>query len=211
LATIELAWRARWLGERLRSSASVFHTDWRDRTSIDGTIGAEIVEPIETRILGAELELEAELGEAWALRGGLGWLDSEYTRGRYALNAVPYDLRGRKAADAPRATAVLGAIWRGPQGWYASADAYHAARAESSTFLNTNAFPSDSPNAPPPPREAYTVLDLRLGWRRDDLNITLTVGNVLDENYIDRYVERRPASRRIGEPRQVDLSVGWDW
>jgi hypothetical protein len=204
LATWEAFWRAQWLDGRVTSRLSAFRTDWTDRTGIDGTIGAEIVEPFATRIDGAEMELDAELTESWSLHAGLGWLDSRHVRGAYRLFSEDFVLRGARATDAPRNTAILGAIWRGPGGWSAGIDAYHAGRAESSTFV------ADALNELVPlPREAYTVLDARLGWQGEHLGITLTASNLFDEKYIDRYVERRAYSRVIGEPRQVDLLLSW--
>jgi outer membrane receptor protein involved in Fe transport len=206
LATTELSWRGAWFEQRLGLRAALFRTAWRDRTSIDGTIGAEIIEPFETRIDGAELELEATLSESIALRGGLGWLDARHRSGRYALAFREFDLAGVRATDAPGHTVLLGAIWRGAGGWSASVDAYRAGAAQSSTF-SRDAVGSEVPL----PRAAYTVVDARIGWQGDRLGVALTASNLFDEEYIDRYVERRAFSRILGEPRQVDLRVTWTW
>lgn len=202
LETAELAWRTEALGGRLHVTTSVFRTDWRDRTSIDGTIGANVTEPIETRIRGGEIEARFAVHETLDLRLGVGYLDSEYTRGRFITQSTAFDLRGQRGADAPRATAICSIAWRGRDGWFATIDAYHARTAASSAFAGVLA---------PQARDAYAVIDARLGWRHRNLTIALDVGNALDEHYIDRFVERRARSRRIGAPRQTELSVAWSF
>jgi len=206
LDTAELWWRSRWLDDRLDLKAAVFRTDWRDRTSIDGTIGAEIIAPFETRIDGAELEFEWALGDALALRGGLGWLDARHVGGRYRLAFREFDLEGQRANDTPRHTALLGAIWRGEGGWSAALDAYRAGRSESSTFVVEAVR-----DAVPLPRDAYTVVDARIAWQGEAFGVALTASNLFDEEYVDRFVARRAFSRILGEPRQVDLVVSWTW
>jgi iron complex outermembrane receptor protein len=206
LDTAELSWHGRWRDDRLRTQATLFRTDWRDRASIDGTIGAEIVEPFRTRIDGAEFEVQADLGAAWSLRGGLGLMDAEHRSGRYSLFLREFDLAGREVADVPERTAVLGAIWRGDGGWSAAVDAWHAGPAASSTFVR-EAVGEEVPAR----REAYTVVDARIAWQDGPWRVALTATNLFDEEYIDRYVERRAFSRIIGEPRQVDLTVTWTW
>lgn len=206
LDTAELWWKQRWGDDRYGLRATLFRTDWSDRTSIDGTIGAEIVTPFETRIDGVELEFDTALTESLSLRGGIGWLDARHSSGRYRLSFREFDLEGRRASDAPRHTAVLGALWRGPGGWTAALDAYRAGRSESSTFV-VEAVREQVPL----PRDAYTVLDARIGWQGERFGVALTASNLLDEEYIDRFVARRAFSRILGEPRQVDLTVTWDW
>jgi hypothetical protein len=204
LDTGELFWRARWADDRVGTRLAVFRTDWRDRTGIDGTIGAEITEPWRTRIDGAELEFDAALSEAWTLRGGIGWLDARHVEGAYSLFFQSFDLAGERAKDAPRNTALLGLTWRGEGGWSAGIDAYHAGAAESATFVAEAVG-----EAVPLRRDAYTVVDARLGWAHGPWSVALVATNLFDEEYIDRFVERRAFSRIIGEPRQVELSVGW--
>lgn len=206
LDTGELWWRARSADDRLGVRATLFRTDWTDRTSIDGTIGAEIIAPFETRIDGAEVEFDWQATDSLSLRGGLGWLDARHTSGRYRLAFNEFDLDGLRASDAPRHTAVLGAIWRGEGGWTAALDAYRAGRAESSTFVVEAVR-----EAVPLPRDAYTVVDARIGWQGERFGVALTATNLFDAEYIDRFVARRAYSRILGEPRQVDLTVTWDW
>jgi hypothetical protein len=206
LDTGEAWWRARSADDRYGLRATLFRTDWTDRTSIDGTIGTEIIEPFETRIDGAELEFDWRATESLSLRGGLGWLDARHTSGRYRRAFNEFDLEGRRANDAPRHTVVLGALWRGNGGWTAALDAYRAGRAESSTFV-IEAVREQVPL----PRDAYTVVDARIGWQGEHVGVALTASNLFDAEYIDRFVARRAFSRILGEPRQVDLAVTWRW
>jgi hypothetical protein len=212
LDTAEVFWRQRWLDDRLGTRLAVFRTDWSDRTSIDGSIGAEITEPFETRIEGAELEIDYALGEQWALRGGIGWLDARHVSGAYqlprpGLPPIPdLPLAGRRAADAPEFTAVVAVLWQGEGGWSAALDAYHADDADSTSFA-----PEPNRAALPAQRDAYSVVDLSVGWERGQLGIALTASNLFDEQYIDRFVDYRSFSRIIGEPRQVDLTVTWQF
>jgi hypothetical protein len=189
--TTELSWHAHWRAARLRTSATVFDGRVRDRfvRPLDPALGANSG---TARIRGAELEADAELGERWRARLGLGWLDATYLEYR--------DQDGERTAAAPRATASAGLRYGLERGWYGSADVYHAGGAHTGILTSQ---PIDLPE--------YTLLDLRVGWRNAHWDAALIATNALDENYVVRVDPAGPPRYRLGDPRHAELRLGWSW
>jgi hypothetical protein len=206
LQTIELGWHGKWFDERIQTQLNVFETDWNKRTSIDGTIGSSIHVPLETQIRGAEFQVQAQLNDLWSMRAGLGWLDSTYRQGVFATEGHILDLAGLRAADAPRFTVSAGVIGQLGSGWYVAADAYHASSAVSAVMYGRH-----ESSAVLPVRPGYSVVDARLGWRGKTLDVSINASNVFDAKYIDHYDDLKPFSRFIGEPRQIDFRLSWQW
>lgn len=203
LQTLELGWRGSWLAERLQAQFNLFRSDWDRRTSIDGTVGSDILIPPESRTHGAELELKFDWNEQLTLRTGIGWLDSTYQQGRFGIN--PRDVTGSRTAHAPRWTFTASAMWQSEHGWYAGMDAYRASSAVSMVLgaqYNDESVPT---------RAGYTVMDARIGWRNAQWDCALTANNLFNARYIDHYDRLKPFSRLIGEPRQLSLRASWSW
>jgi len=74
-------WRGRRRDDRLGLRVGAFRTGWRDRTSINGSIGAAILEPFAARIDGAAVEVGWSPGEPVARRD-LARATSSETRDR---------------------------------------------------------------------------------------------------------------------------------
>lgn len=203
LQALELGWHGSWLAERVQAQFNLFRSDWDRRTSIDGTVGAPILIPPESRTHGAELELKFDWNEQLTLRTGIGWLDSTYQQGRFGIN--PRDVTGSRTADAPRWTFTASAMWQSEHGWYAGMDAYRASSAVSMVLgaqYNDESVPT---------RAGYTVMDARIGWRNAQWDCALTANNLFNARYIDHYDRLKPFSRLIGEPRQLSLRASWSW
>lgn len=207
LTTTELGWRSAWAAGSVTSRATVFRTDWADRTVVDNIIFDEQLERLETRIDGLEWELAGAFGEAWRWRAGVGLLDAAHTQGILRFRDGLIDLGGRTAPDAPRSTLLAGLQWRGGDGWSAGIDAYRAASARS-TILGNQDIPGFGVASV---RPAYTVVDAQLRWAHGPWDVALVVSNVFDEEYVDRFERFTRFAAALGEPRQADLRVTWSW
>lgn len=191
----QLAWQSDWLDERLKARLALFRTLIRERFHyVTNHIGAR------GRVYGAELELDARLGQRWRATLGLGRLNARYDYYRY-YNEDP----SPRLPGAPKYTALLGLHYGAAQGWYGSLDAYHTAEAETTLDIN-----------PGNRRPAYSLADLRIGYRLDDADFSLAVTNAFDELYLDRvdfrYNDRRQETRyRLGDPRRVELRWQYEW
>lgn len=207
LDTTELGWKATFRQGAITSRATLFRTDWRDRTVVDNFIFDEQAEPLETRIDGLEWELEGALGEAWRWRAGMGLLDARHTQGVLRNRDGFIDLGGRDAPDAPRSTLLAGLQWKGVGNWSAGIDAYRASSARS-TILGNEDIPGFGVASV---RPAYTVVDAQVRWTNGPWDVALVAANLLDEEYVDRFERFTRYAAVLGEPRQVDLTVTWTW
>ncbi|MBL8299273.1 MAG: TonB-dependent receptor [Rhodanobacteraceae bacterium] len=191
----QLTWQANWFDERLKARLAVFRTLIRERFHLaTNSIGAR------GRVHGAEFELDARLGERWRATLGLGLLDARYDYYRY-YNENP----SPRLPGAPKYTVLAGLRYGAEQGWYGTLDAYHAAEAETALDIN-----------PGNRRPAYSLADLRLGYRLDAADFSLTIANATDELYLDRvdfrYNVRRQETRyRLGDPRRIELRWQYEW
>ena len=191
----QLAWQSDWFDERLTARLALFRTLIRERFHyVTNHVGAR------GRVYGAELELDARLGERWRATLGLGRLNARYDYYRY-YNEDP----SPRLPGAPKYTALFGLRYGADQGWYGTLDAYHTAAAETTLDIN-----------PGNRRPAYSLADLRIGYRLDDADFSLAVTNALDELYLDRvdfrYNDRRQETRyRLGDPRRVELRWQYEW
>ena len=82
------------------------------------------------------------------------------------------DYRGNDFVRAPRFTGSLGAVYRADAGWFASSSISHTDR----YFLTPE-------NDPRERSDAYTLLDLRLGYEAPRWSLIAYGRNLLDEDY----------------------------
>jgi iron complex outermembrane receptor protein len=187
---LELSWRAQWLGGMVHTTLSAFDGQIRDRyTYYLSDLGQPILASVRDR--GIEFEVDAELADRWRLRAGVGVLNSHYSSLAFRY--------GDPTSEAPPQTATFGVRYGRPDGWYAAADAYHAAAAR-----------YYDPNGRLP---AYDVLSFRFGYRASRWETALIAANALDARYIER-VQLSAANEtgfRLGDPRRIELLGKWTW
>jgi outer membrane receptor protein involved in Fe transport len=195
--TTELSWRAHWWDGRIKTAVTLFDGRARDRfvRPIDSTLG---LNSGNARIRGAELEVDAELGERWRARAGLGVLEARYTEFR--------DLDGERTAGAPPQTLSLGLRYGAARSWYGATDFYHAGSAQTGPLTSR---PLHLP--------AYSLLDARVGHRTEHWDAALIATNILDADYIVRVdnaitpTGTTPIRYRLGDPCHLELRVAWYW
>ena len=194
----ELSWRAHWLDDRLRTSLTAFSSRMRHRFSylVDGY-------STSAHATGAEAEVEAELTPRWHVRAGFGVVHSYYSDGIGPVPGSPAPV----TAAAPPSTAVLGLRYGQAQGIYGTLDVYHAKQAESLERNYSRLI-----------RPAYSVVDLRVGFRHAHWDSALIVGNALDATYVDRaeqsFISYEPTVTeryRLGDPRRIEWRTTWTW
>lgn len=187
---LELAWRAQWLGGTVHTALSAFDGDIHNHyTYYLSDLGTPLFASVRER--GVEFELDADLSERWRLRAGIGALDSHFSSHAYR--------DGDATSEAPPQTATFGLRYGRNDGWYAAADAYHAAAAR-----------YYFPDARLP---AYDVLSFRVGYRSRRWEAALIATNALDAKYIER-IQLSSANEtgfRLGDPRRIELRGKWTW
>ncbi len=168
---LELGLRATVLDGRLRLAGNVYAVDWRDQQ-------VEVLTPqgndsftenaANSTLYGAELESQLRVGARWQTYASLGYARTRFDE--YAT--VNGDYRGNDFVRAPRFTGSLGAVYRADAGWFASSSISHTDR----YFLTPE-------NDPRERSDAYTLLDLRLGYEAPRWSLIAYGRNLLDEDY----------------------------
>lgn len=150
--------------------------------------------------LGLELESRFAISEQWQLRASVGLLDVTFDE----FVTPDVDLSGREQAHAPSYTAALSLSWQHPEGWFARADI-----SAKDSFFFSNSHDEQS--------EAYSLTNVRAGKQWGGVEVSAWARNLFDEEYAVRgfFFGNEPPNfadtlyLRLGDPRQVGVSVDW--
>ncbi|HNE17208.1 MAG TPA: TonB-dependent receptor [Rhodocyclaceae bacterium] len=125
---------------------------------------------------GAELSLRQRLSDAWSASLGYAWNDTEIIE-----NATNPASVGKQFTQVPEHTVTLAVDWR-VGAWDASASARHVAKRFGA---DDN---SDTVSGVPGAYDAYTLVDLKLGYRiNKNLKAALSIDNVFNRDYYASY------------------------
>jgi len=206
LWNVELGLKSAWLDGRLMSNAALFYNrrnDQQVRTSVqlNPNDPASFVFFTDNAARGRAYGLEADL--RWVpvkgveIYGSLGLLDTEFENFR----GLDQNLEGREQAHAPGYSAALGAVYRSDRGFYARVDL----QARDRFYFDVS---HDERS------EAYELVNLRAGIRRESWSVEVWARNLFDEAYAVRgfYFGNEPPDFfnqlfiRRGDPRQVGVT-----
>jgi outer membrane receptor protein involved in Fe transport len=155
------------------------------------------------RNAGVETSVRWRLTQQIELGGSLGLLHTRYK----GFRPEGVDLSDRDQAHAPEYQLALNATWRSPLGWMARVD-----------FAAIDDYYFDvPPNDQRAP--AYSLTHLKAGYETDQWAVYAWARNVFDEDYVVRgfYFGNEPPDfpdtryTQLGEPRQVGVSVRWEF
>lgn len=154
------------------------------------------------RNLGLELESSLRLNDQWSLYANLGLLDVTFDE----FVTAEVDLSGREQAHAPDYSFAAGVSWQHPRGWFARLDVNGK-----DAFYFSNSHDRRS--------EAYELVNARVGVARGSWQVSVWARNITDERYAVRgffFGNEPPAFEdslyvRLGDPRQLGISVDWQY
>lgn len=195
LWSYELAYRSKWLDDRLQLNANVFYYDYKNQqilTYNPDFPGQTITENTgKSHAYGAEIEARWRPVEELTLFSSLGLLKTRFDR---AVTAVG-DLRGNEFPQAPAVTFAAGAIWRHRSGFFVGADASY-----------TDGFYSagDLTNTPSRHINSFTLVNAQVGYENEHGTVTLFARNLLDKQYLTN-IDETGLSATIGDGRMVGL------
>tara|TARA_Y100000748_G_scaffold121028_1_gene101693 strand:+ start:2816 stop:4897 length:2082 start_codon:yes stop_codon:yes gene_type:complete len=177
-STFELAWRASWLDRRLRTSANLYHTDWKDQqvsflNLSDNTV--QVANAASSRMVGLELSAEYLLNAQWLLSAGFAYNDTKYED--FVRDGV--DLSGREFVFAPKTMANLGANYTFGNGLMLGVDTVYQGKSISN--FNTNAALEVTGERH---NDSVVLVNLNAEYPVGDLTLTGYVRNLFDERYI---------------------------
>lgn len=106
-STYELAYRGTFLDQRLRTSANLYHTNWKDQqaTFLDANDNRQVANAAKSRLIGLELAADYLLTSQLRLTAGASWNDTKYES--FVTDGIDYS--GEDFLFAPKYTASVGA------------------------------------------------------------------------------------------------------
>lgn len=196
--TVELAWRARFLQDRLTVAANVFHQDW-DQQQIEVMAdpadwnSAYIANAGKSRSRGAEVEVAWAATDEMNLFTSLGLLHTEFRE--FDLQSWGVDFSGRPFPNAPERTVALGFRWAQAEGWFAAAAARHVSSSYSRLEQGV---------AEPVELQPYTTVDAEFGYAWDQYRLTAYATNLFDKDYFT-YEYGPGALATLGDRRELGV------
>lgn len=194
--------------KKINYSANLFYMDWKNQQvnipQISGDYSTAIISNVnDSQVYGGELEIQSQANENLRLFASLGAAVTEFED--FKLNQFRSEtiLSGEKFPRAPSFTAAAGFEYQFESGFFLGADMkYTSSRISRSIFegLERDALP------------AYTIFNLRLGYRQDNWSITAFASNLTDEEYfLYRYDTPKLQVGTIGLERFVGLRVTYNF
>ena len=178
----EMGTKTSWLDNRLMANLSLFYIDMEDKQVIEwvgGTI-QKIENAAEAHSMGVELELQARLMQGLDLFAGFGYMEAEFDDWTatevvgYNPDWSPimgtYNYEGKDLPNAPEYTYNIGVQYRHLSGFFGRVD-----------LLGTGDIYGDAKNKTKV--DAYQLVNLRLGYEREDFDIIFWCKNLFDEDY----------------------------
>jgi len=192
--------RSVWLGGRLSLRASFFFTEISDQQVFaqisDNEDDYQMINAKRSHNYGLEAQT-AWTSPTWKLWCSVGLLQAELDD----VQALDFDYSGNDFPNAPNWTVTAGFIYGRGQGLFAEADL--TARAETRADLD---------NDPNVVNERRAVVNARLGWAFDRIELSVFARNVFDQKYFD-YHNANPEegtgieSFVVGDPREIGVTV----
>jgi hypothetical protein len=154
--------------------------------------------------LGWEAEASYRLNDRWQISGSSSLLHTRYLGVTGLFSTL--DLDGRAQPFAPNYKASAAIEYRHPAGWFVRLDA--------SAMGSFYYYTSDAQAS-----RAYNLENVRVGYARDALTMSVWVRNLLDARYAQNgfYFGLIPpnfpnqAYLDLGDPRQVGITVSYAW
>ena len=185
----EVGWFASWNGGRLNTRAAVFYNDFENyqvyRLNPMNPTEAYMVNASEANSYGLELEVEASVSETVTLSAALGVVNAEFDsysdnvlRGVLGPNAAGYEFGGNDINFVPEYTANLAAHVELPLNLYTNIE-----------LQGIGDYWLDEANSAE--QDAYTLLNARIGYKRDNWELFVYARNLTDENYSNNALDLR--------------------
>lgn len=185
LTSYELGYKSEWLEGRLNFNANVFHYDYKDMqinyvvSSATGP-SSQLKNAAEGSANGAEIEIEALPISNLRIKGGFGWLATNFDEFLIPSGATTRNLAGNDFVRSPHFTGVINIDYRIPlangDDIVLGTDWNYATKFYFFTNNQTDSQLWQDPYAVGNVRAAYVTAD-------NKLNVTAYINNVTDEQF----------------------------
>ena len=197
LWSYELAYRSRWLEDRLQVNANTFYYDYRDQQLVVDNpfiVGASTTANIDkSHAYGAEIDVRWKPIQGLTIFSSVGLLKTRFDDAVTSLGTI----NGNAFPNAPTITASAGAIYKHESGFFVGADISY-----------TDGFYSSGDVANTPTRfvDAYTLVNARIGYETQHGSVSLFARNLLDEKYLTSITAGRTEAT-IGDSRMIGIKA----
>ncbi|QIB36270.1 TonB-dependent receptor [Ancylobacter pratisalsi] len=194
----EVAYRSKWLDDRLEINANGFYYKYSDlQTDVDDpvlgypqTITANVG---KAHAYGGEVELRALVTQEFTAFASVGLLKTEFDS---AVPAVGIEVGG-EFPEAPAVTFNIGGIYRHASGVFVSADL-----AYTDSYYST----ADVANTADEQVSAFTIVNAAIGYEASNWSMTLFAKNIFDEEYLTGIsVNGDSSSATVGDGRVIGV------
>ena len=168
LWSYEIGVKSAFLDNRLILNGSVYYMDITDMQVEEAVSAMEsyVTNAAEATGKGIELEMTARVFDGLALMAGFGYSNIEFDSFKDALG----DYKGNKNPFAPEYTFNIGAQYRHYSGFYARGDLIGYGKMY---FDKANEYS----------RDAYEIVNAKVGYEAEDFDIYLYAKNLFDKEY----------------------------
>lgn len=190
----ELSLRSKWLDGRLTLNANAFYVDWADQQTT-ANFGLNLydyhtVNAGKSHLYGFEVELAHRVSSAFDWYASVGHTRTKFDEFTTRVGTVT-NLSGIEFPYAPHWTLAGGVNWRFLDGFDINLNASH----RSSVFTDATV-----------PQEEHrvggrTLVNAKLGYRRDHWGVSAFVSNLFDEKYMQYDITEVRGIAILGAPR----------
>ncbi|MDX0750357.1 TonB-dependent receptor [Sinorhizobium medicae] len=187
----ELAYRSKWLEDRLQVNGNVFYYDYTNQQvpiEFDPRFPAQTISlnAAESHSYGAEIEVRYGFDSGLELFSGLGLMKSKFDKG---------DFKGKEFPEAPSLTASFGGVYKHESGFFAGGDV---------SFTDGYYSKGDVKNVRA--LDSFTVVNANIGYEKDNLKIAAFARNLFDEEYLTS-ISSNGNLATIGDGRSFGVRV----
>lgn len=195
----ELAYRSKWMGDRLQINGNVFYYDYTNMqvpVPVPGQFGAifdYVLNAGQAHSYGAELEARWRSGAGFDGFATLGLLQTEFDKGEY----TGVDLAGNEFPNAPAVTASLGGTYWHPNGWFVGGDVSYTDAYYSKGEVRNRSVAGVDP---------FTVVNAQAGYEYRNFAFTVYAKNLLGEEYLTS-VSSTGRTANVGDERTFGFQL----
>jgi len=199
----EAGFKSTWLNGKLIANAALFYIDISDKQVYepDPTVsvpGAQSIKnAAKAHTQGAELEIQAKPLRNLDLFAGFGYTEAKIDTWVSNVGGTEYDYGDKDLIYVPGYKYNIGVQYRHPAGLMARAD-----------LMTVGDFHTDNKNILK--HDAYSMVNLRLGYETEHYDLIVWAKNVFDESYF-RY--QTPFGSNVlvsdGDPRTFGVTVNY--
>lgn len=194
----EVAYRSKWLDDRLQVNANGFYYKYSDlQTDVDDPV-LGYPQTITTNVgkahaYGGEIELRALVTQEFTAFASVGLLKTEFDS---AVPAVGIEVGG-EFPEAPAVTFNVGGIYRHASGFFVSADL---------AYTDSYYSSADVANTAEEEVSAFTIVNAAIGYEAKNWSVTLFAKNIFDEEYVTGIsVNGDSSSGTVGDGRMIGV------